>query len=146
MIIDVTINSFNSFDISVSNFELQLIMGVKWFDARLNFNNLRQKKSSNVMGPVEKNSIWFPAVLFENTKQKLETVVDAKALIVVERKGSGKAVDDTFTDNKLLYAGHENPIHYERLDNIKFNCFYQLAWYPFDTQSCHRLCSVRQRQ
>ena len=47
-----------------------------------------------------------------------------------------KPVDDTITENKLLYDGDKNPIIYERLDNIKFDCFYQLAWYPFDTQRC----------
>ena len=134
--IDVTINSFNSFDISESKFELQIVLGLKWFDGRLKYNNLRPKKSSNVMGPAEKSSIWFPAVVFVNTKQKLKSVVDDEAVIVVEKKGEGKAVDDTFTENKLLYGGHENPIFYERLDNIRFDCMYQLQWYPFDTQKC----------
>ena len=136
VIIDVTIIAFRSFDISQSNFELQLILGMKWFDGRLNFNNLRDKKSLNVMGPTEKSSIWFPAVVFENTKDKINTVVDNKAVLVVEKAGSGKPVDDTITENKLLYDGDKNPIIYERLDNIKFDCFYQLAWYPFDTQRC----------
>ena len=89
-----------------------------------------------MMGPMEKSAIWFPAVVFENTEEKLKSVVDEKAVIVVEKKGNGTAVDDTFTENKLLYGGDENLIHYERLDNVKFNCFYQLHWYPFDTQRC----------
>ena len=88
------------------------------------------------MGPAEKSSIWFPAVVFMNTKQKQKTVIDDEAVIVVEKIGEGMAVDDTFTENKLLYSGHENPIHYERFDNINFDCFYQLQWYPFDTQRC----------
>ena len=134
--IDVKINSFNSFDISDSKFKLQLVLGIKWFDARLKFNNLRPKKSANVMGPTEKSSVWFPAVVFVNTEQKLKSVVDEEAVIVVEKKGKGMAVDDTFTENKLLYRGDENPIHYERLDNIKYDCVYQLQWYPFDTQRC----------
>ena len=119
--IDVKINSFNSFDISESKFKLQLVLGIKWFDARLKFNNLRPKKSANVMGPTEKSSVWFPAVVFVNTEQKLKSVVDEEAVIVVEKKGKGMAVDDTFTENKLLYRGDENPIHYERLDNIKYD-------------------------
>ena len=91
--IDVTINSFSSFDISESKFKLQLVLGVKWFDARLKYNNLRPMKSSNMMGPMEKSSIWFPAVVFENTEEKLKSVVDEKAVIVVEKKGNGTAVE-----------------------------------------------------
>ena len=36
----------------------------------------------------------------------------------------------------LLYNGNENPLHYQRLDNIQLNCLYELSWYPFDTQNC----------
>ena len=89
------------------------------------------------MAPMEKNGIWFPTVVLENTKQKLEFIIDPKSLITVERNGSGISADSTFTENKLLYQGNENPIHYERLDNVKFNCDYQLSWYPFDTQNCY---------
>ena len=141
VIIDVTINSFNSFDITESNFEVQMVLGMSWFDARLNYNNLRQKMSKNIMGPNEKNSIWFPTLLFENTKQKLKSIIDGEALVMVERNGSGKAVDDTFTENTLLYRGHENSINYQRLDNIKFSCLYQLQWYPFDSQKCEAVLS-----
>ena len=57
VIIDVAIVALRTFDISPSNFELQLILGMKWFDGRLNFNNLRDKNSLNVMGPAKKSSI-----------------------------------------------------------------------------------------
>ena len=40
--------------------------------------------------------------------------------MMVERKGVGKSIDDTFAENRILYRGHENPIHYKRLDNIRF--------------------------
>ena len=48
------------------------------------------------------------------------SVVDEKNKMMVERKGVGKSMDDTFAENRILYSGHENPIHYKRLDNIKF--------------------------
>ena len=137
IVVDVMINSFNSFDIIDSSFELEFVLALKWFDSRLVFNNLREKKSSNVMAPKEKNGIWFPTIVLENTKEKVEFNIDRKSLITVERNGTGTSADSTFTENKLLYKGNENPIHYERLDNVKFNCYYQLSWYPFDTQNCY---------
>ena len=137
--LDITINTFNSFDLIESSFELELVLALKWYDSRLVFNNLRKSMSSNLMGPEEANSIWFPTIVLENTKKKLEFVVDAKSVISVERNGTGKLTDFTFSENKEIFTGAENPLHYERLDNIKLNCFYHLSWYPFDTQQCYIL-------
>ena len=134
--VDVTINSFNSFDLIDSSFELEFVLALKWFDSRLVFNNLREMKSSNVMGPDEKSAIWFPSIVLENTKQKHEFIIDAKSVISIERNGTGKLADSTVTENKMLFNGNENPIHYRRLDNIKLNCIYELSWYPFDKQNC----------
>ena len=41
-------------------------------------------------------SIWLPAVVYANTKYELDYVVDEKTKIMVERKGVGKSMDDTF--------------------------------------------------
>ena len=132
----ITINTFNSFDLIDSSFELEFVLALKWYDNRLTFNNLREQKSSNLMGPDETNLVWFPTIVLENTKQKVEFRIDAKSIISVERNGTGTLADFTSTENKKLFKGNENPLHYKRIDNIKLNCFYQLSWYPFDTQNC----------
>ena len=136
VVVNVTINSLNSFNLIEENFELEFVVSLKWFDSRLVFNNLREKKIFNVMGPKEKGSIWFPSIVLENTKQKLKFLIDSSSVISVERNGEGKPTDSTFTENKLLYQGDKNPLNYERLDNMKLNCLFELSWYPFDTQTC----------
>ena len=135
--ISVQINSLNKFDIIDSSFDLEFVVSAVWFDSRLAFNNLRQNKSSNTMGPSEKADIWFPFFVFVNTNQKLESLVDKKALMSVEKLGKGRLADDTFTENKLLFKGEENPIHYERVYSETFGCDYEMAWYPFDRQYCY---------
>ena len=134
--ISVTIMLLNAFNIIGSSFDLEFSIANVWVDSRLSFNNLRLNRSSNMMGPQDKAYIWFPKFVFENTQQKLESLVDGKALLTVERKGKGVLADNTFTENKLLYAGGESPIHYERIYNEQFNCEFQLSWYPFDRQHC----------
>ena len=47
VVVDVMINSFNSFDIIDSSFELEFVLALKWYDSRLVFNNIREKKSTN---------------------------------------------------------------------------------------------------
>lgn len=135
--VDVTINSLNSFELIDSSFELEFVLALKWFDSRLVFNNLRESQNSNVMGPDEKSAIWFPSIILENTKKKHKFIIDAEADISIERNETGKLADSTFTENKMLFSGDGNPIHYKRLDNIILNCIYELSWYPFDKQSCY---------
>ena len=74
------------------------------------------------MGPDDKNIVWFPFFVFENTKQKLESLVDRKAHIGVERHGLGVASDKSLIENKLLFEGAENPIIYDRVYSEQFDC------------------------
>ena len=89
-----------------------------------------------MMGPDDKNTVSFPFFVFENTKQKLESLVDTKAHISVERRGVGVASDKSLIENKLLFEGAENPMIYDRVYSEQFDCDYQLSWYPFDRQHC----------
>ena len=82
-------------------------------------------------------TIWFPNFVFENTKQKLSSLVDDKASLSVVKAGEGKLNGNQATENKLIFKGKENPIHYERFYSQVFECEFALHWYPFDTQVCY---------
>ena len=144
VMIGITIQSLDSFEIIESRFKVEFEVNLRWYDSRLSFNNLREDKGTNSMGPDEKISIWFPSFVFFNTQQKLESIVDGKSLISVERNGEGTLADSTFTEAKLVYKCKENPIVYERLYNEYFTCDYQMPWYPFDTQKCKILIKPTQ--
>ena len=40
-------------------------------------------------------------------------------------------------ENKLVYAGSDNSVVYQRYYSLLLDCQYTLHWYPFDTQVCH---------
>ena len=128
--------SLGSFKAITQSFEAKLTMKMSWKDNRLHFINLRNTSEENTLSSKEKDYIWLPRFVFENTKEKSTSVVDDKTVVWVERNGIEEISDITSMENKLLYKGSENPIIYKRFYNIVFECEYLLHWYPFDYQLC----------
>ena len=42
---------------------------LEWTDYRLSFNNLKEQTYLNALTEEDKNSIWLPIVVFDNTDQ-----------------------------------------------------------------------------
>ena len=81
--------------------------------------------------------IWFPNFYLDNTRDKVENIIDIKSVLRVVRSGVGNASSSQETENKLLYPGRENSVQYERFYSEEFHCDFFLHWYPFDHQSCY---------
>ena len=45
----------------------------------------------------------------------------------------------TSSDNIYMFKGSGNHLATSRVYNVEWICVYQLAWYPFDTQTCHMI-------
>ena len=45
----------------------------------------------------------------------------------------------TSTDNIYKFKGSGNHLATTRVYNVEWICVYQLAWYPFDTQTCRMI-------
>ena len=110
--------------------EFQFMLQMTWQEVRLNFLNLRESGRSN-LETQEMEYLWVPKLVFYNTKERLETVVDEKTSMYVERKGNF-----TRAKNKLVFKASENPLSATRFYKINFICNFDMAWYPFDTQKC----------
>ena len=110
--------------------EFQFILYLTWFESRLNFLNLRESGRSN-LETQEMESLWVPEIVFYNTKERLESLVDEKTSMSVERLGNF-----TVAKNKLVFKGSENPLTLSRFYKTNFICDFDMAWYPFDTQKC----------
>ena len=91
----------------------------------------------NELQPSEIETIWFPNFVFENTKQKLSSLIDDKASLSVLKVGEGVLNGNQDTENKLIFKGKENPFQYKRFYSLVFECEFSLHWYPFDTQDCY---------
>ena len=54
---------------------LKYRMTLKWRDSRVKFRNLKEETYLNTVGTQEAGKIWYPKVIFYNTKESEETKV-----------------------------------------------------------------------
>ena len=130
------LHSLASFDPVESSFQSKFSVLLKWRDSRLQYINLRQASGVNSLGPSEIENIWFPHFTFENTNNKLNSLIDSKARLFINKNGSGQLSSIENTENEYLYDGNSNYIQYQRFYSLLLECDFDLRWYPFDFQVC----------
>ena len=87
----------------------------------------------------EKESIWVPKLVFSNTKTNDYTQNDEKSFAVARRDSSYEFSETDVKDNIFIFSGSDNPFVMSRRYDVEWICDYNMAWYPFDTQSCAML-------
>ena len=117
-----------------SIFQVQFFLHFSWFDPRLTFHNLKTDTGLNALSPEEKQKIWVPNLVFANTENRLSTLVDEDSILTITRSGNYTLPDTEDVENTHLFAGLENKITLSRFYNIRFLCYYNMQWYPFDVQ------------
>ena len=58
------------------------------------------------------------------------------ANVLVEKVGNPRVAPPTVLDETYFYKGSENFMVFRSEYNLQFNCLYELAYYPFDMQTC----------
>lgn len=127
-----------------SIFHVRFYLYLTWHDTRLRFENLKKDNKLNALTPSEKEQIWYPAIYLKNTEDNLKILADQKATIFIEQKGNFTTAKNIEYENKLYYKGSENPITYFRYFSVKFDCEYEMKYYPFDIQVCQLILSMPQ--
>ena len=121
----------------LASYQAEFTVSLRWRDSRLQFDNLRAESSMNSIRPEETDQIWFPSFYFDNTRDKVRSLTDSKAVLRVLRQGEGQLSSKQDTENKLIFQGRENFIQYERFYSEELHCDFFLHWYPFDYQTCY---------
>ena len=116
--------------------QLKFRLRMTWFDARLDFFNIKQDETMNVISIDELNQIWLPIIIFHNTERGQRTINDDESFSTINRTGQGIGSDSSISEDIDIYKGSENSISMSRLYNIDFFCDYDMRWYPFDAQTC----------
>ena len=122
----------------VSQFiELQFQLSLTWYDSRLQFYNLKDNEKMNTLLYEEKQKLWMPVIIFQNTKAQIRSQNDKRTRMMVLKMMNGTFNEDGLLSEDIdIYEGSDNPITLTRVYNIKFLCDFQMQWYPFDTQTC----------
>ena len=135
----MTIESLKDIKEVQMSFSVNFRLILKWFDPKITWNDLSRDKFLNVPASNILEKLWIPVVIFRNTEKKVESPLDKKARIVVERLGPYTLSPIEDMKENAYYRGSENPLHYERDFSLKFNCHFDLRNYPFDSQIC-KIC------
>ena len=98
--------------------EMKFKVSLQWLDARLAFYNIKHDEKMNSLSLDEQLSLWTPTIVFWNTKNQLRTLNDENTFASVKREQNGSTLSMC------------------RVYSIQFFCDYDMAWYPFDQQTC----------
>ena len=128
--------------------DLQFQITLEWREnSRVVFQNLKKKKSLNVLSDEEISQIWLPMVFYDNTDQKEATRLGAmwewNTAVSVQREGSHDSCETNPScgrsgleelDEIEMFEGGGNTIEMLQVYTRQFQCKYDLQYYPFDTQ------------
>ena len=74
-----------------------------WVDSRVDIYNLKKFATLNTLPESERNKIWVPKLTFNNTKNNMETVNDAKTIASVTKIGNFTRSPVSFADNVYIF-------------------------------------------
>ena len=87
--VEVSVNVVDVVDVSEIRNAVQLkyVLYMEWTDLRLTFQNLQPDQSSNLLTEAQMRSAWYPALLFANTINNENVLMDDKTRMTVIKKG-----------------------------------------------------------
>ena len=112
IMIDVSADIISILDIDEisSIFQVQFFLHFTWYDSRLMYYNLKNDTGLNTLSPEEKQKLWIPVLVFDNTENKLSTVVDEDSIITVSKMGNYTLSTMEDVENRQFFKGDENSI------------------------------------
>ena len=67
--LDLEIWAILSISEGAEQFSVKFKLTMSWIDPRLTFLNLKEDASMNIVAPTEAAKIWYPVVVFINTRK-----------------------------------------------------------------------------
>ena len=118
---------------------IKYVLLATWRDPGLTFHNLKRDANRNLLSEMEWSRIWVPRVIFDNTEAAEKSIMDKDAIIRVlaNENFTHTTTDFHHHQNIYIFKGKETKLEMSRVYNTEFLCEFTMAWYPFDTQTCH---------
>ena len=120
--------------------EIQFEISLQWRDNRATYHNLHENEALNALTKEDISSLWIPEVIYENTDQKETTRLgefgagEWKTSVVIKREGNFTRSGLDMVDETEIFKGKENSLLMRQSYTHTFQCPFELARYPFDTQ------------
>ena len=120
--------------------EIQFEISLQWRDNRATYYNLKNNEALNALTKEDISTLWIPEVVYENTDQKETTRLgefgagEWKTSVVIKREGNFTRSSLDMVDETEIFKGEENSLLMRQSYTHAFQCPFELARYPFDTQ------------
>ncbi|XP_042218730.1 uncharacterized protein LOC121863881 [Homarus americanus] len=111
-------------------------LALRWRDVRLNFLNLKEDLSLNLLTEESVAAIWTPRVFFSNAQGNVFTNLEQGARVEGVREGPSRPSPTHYPVEVNIFSGHENSLEMSQLYTVTYTCEFQLAKFPFDSQVC----------
>ena len=118
------------------SFTVKFSLRLEWKDERLIFYNLNENPQSNIIDEQNKDKIWIPPLIFNNTFNNLRIKNEESANIFVKKEGNHRDAPLSRVDEDYYYTGSENVLMFHNDYSLELHCNLDLQNYPFDTQTC----------
>ena len=108
MFVSLTLESILDLDQVKSLMKLQIQVGVKWMDARLEYQNL--DKEVNTITLEQKESLWTPVFIFDNTNDKVEASFyddSSNGRVLINQKAKSFVAPLGVINNFKKYSGSD---------------------------------------
>ncbi|XP_071544757.1 uncharacterized protein [Panulirus ornatus] len=116
----------------VASFKLSL----RWRDVRLNFLDLKDDLSLNLLSAKSVEAVWSPRVFFSNAKGNVFTNLDQGSRIECVREGPSRPGPPHHPVEVNIFSGYENSLEMSQLYTVTYTCDFDLVMFPFDFQVC----------
>ena len=148
-LVNISIDLLKIVDMDETNhkidFQLQIML--EWRENRVAYLNLKLKTSLNTLPDRERNLLWLPLVIYDNTDQKDVTRLGVDwewaTHVSILREGNYTECESNpscrrsgieVADEEEIFEGGQNSLRMEQVYTRQFQCYYQLQLYPFDNQ------------
>jgi hypothetical protein len=108
------------------------------YDWRLFFVNLKtDERHKNIIGSEERDKIWIPNLVFDNSIEDFQIMNDAFSSLMINQTGNSTTSLNSQLQEDERYDGTDNNLVYFRSYKMKLLCNFEQHFYPFDTQTCY---------
>ena len=136
--LEVNITILDIFDIDErdSSFDVYFVLNIKWWDARVTFQWLKDEVEERILNEAEYSKLWLPEIEFTHIASPTHKV-DFERQIIITKNASKLSGDNDELHVKEIYEGINNPINLIVKNRIRFTCsFDNIQSYPFKKQIC----------
>ena len=92
--VTTTINDILEINEIDAKFSCKFMLSLEWKDDRVEYQNLQQDFNKNKLNQESTQKLWVPTLIFTNTDENKETLVDDRSKLFIKNEGNFTYADE----------------------------------------------------